>query len=235
VPGVALYAYMTAPVVGLWGEEWLAHGAMTGKFIRPVYDGEVVRVDAEYVDGDTESLTLQLFNAAGDLSAVGEAARHHDQPTASAADFPVHPLPDEKLPAMIAALPEGTVLGSIERTFEGRDTQGEFERFLDEIRADQPIYEKAERLHPAYLPAKGNRILMENVDLGPWIHTATRAWHHGLPRKGEVLSLRGGVAKAYAKRGHELVDLNLAVFGADDTCYATLIHTAIVKPKVVAA
>ena len=231
VPGVALYAYMTAPAVELWGRDWLNHGSMSGKFIHAVYDGEVVCVRPEHPNGDVSALKLQLFNRDGALCAVGEATLHHDQPPADVADFPIHPLPSSKHPATIAALSEGTALGSVAFTFEGRDTPGEFQRFLEEVRAEQSIYEADELLHPAYIAAKGNRILMENVDLGPWIHTATRVWHHDVPNTGDHMTIRGAVEQAYEKRGHEIVELNLALFGDDDRCYASLVHTAIVKPK----
>src|SRR5215471_13199390 len=51
VPGVAVYAYMTAPIVERFGLDWLERGSMQVKFHQPFYEGEVAvvssRVDAE--------------------------------------------------------------------------------------------------------------------------------------------------------------------------------------------
>ena len=39
VPGVGVYAYMTVPAVAALGKDWLERGTMSGKFVKPVYDG----------------------------------------------------------------------------------------------------------------------------------------------------------------------------------------------------
>ena len=40
VPGVGVYAYLTYPVVVAFGREWLERGAMTAKFLKPIYRRE---------------------------------------------------------------------------------------------------------------------------------------------------------------------------------------------------
>src|SRR5690242_8538626 len=73
VPGVAMYAYLTRPVVDSFGPEWLARGAMSAKLIHPIYDGERVRVLAKAASTNPPILELQLFNPADKLCAVGSA------------------------------------------------------------------------------------------------------------------------------------------------------------------
>src|SRR4030095_8366696 len=53
VPGVGLYAYLTRPVADALGREWLERGAMSAKFIKPVYDGENVRARATVGNNDS--------------------------------------------------------------------------------------------------------------------------------------------------------------------------------------
>jgi len=74
VPGVALYAYLTRPVVDTLGLEWVNHGAMKSRFIHPVYDGERVQVKSWIVSTDPMELELELHNKNSSvLCAIGWA------------------------------------------------------------------------------------------------------------------------------------------------------------------
>jgi len=44
VPGVDVYAYLTHLPAEAWGLEWLERGTMRGRFLSPVYEGEIVTV-----------------------------------------------------------------------------------------------------------------------------------------------------------------------------------------------
>jgi hypothetical protein len=46
VPGVEVYAYACHPLVRRWGRDWLAHGRMECRFLKPVYDGRLALVKA---------------------------------------------------------------------------------------------------------------------------------------------------------------------------------------------
>src|SRR5215510_9644816 len=73
VPGVGLYAYMARPAVDALRREWLERGAMSAKFIKPVYDGDLVQARATIMNNDPMELKLELFNPSGDLCAIGYA------------------------------------------------------------------------------------------------------------------------------------------------------------------
>ena len=85
--------------------------------------------------------------------------------------------------------------------------------------------------HPAYLLRQGNFILSRNVALGPWIHTSSEVRNFESGKVGERLSIRGRVARSYEKKGHELAELDLAVFNSRKRCIMKLLHTAIVRLK----
>ncbi len=51
VPGVDVFAYMSHMPVAKWGRDFLARGWMTGRFLKPVYDGETAVVTAEEAGG----------------------------------------------------------------------------------------------------------------------------------------------------------------------------------------
>lgn len=230
VPGVALYAYLTVPIVKTLGEDWLRSGRMSAKFIRPVYDDERVTVSAQPLDDPYPSYQSTLVNSQDELCSVANAWVPADPPGVDISRFPYRPMPEEQREASIEDLPEGTELGSLQIEFHGENTQGEFANFLEEMREELPIYRgKDARLHPAYWVAKANRLLKENVNLGPWIHSASDVQHHALAEPGESIFLNGHVQHAYRKRGHEIVVLELVARGANERVLVHMTHTAIVK------
>lgn len=239
VPGVSLYAYMTVPVMEKYGREFLARGQMQGKFLKPVYDGEAVTASAR-IQHDASRIVCELHNAHGVLCAVGEASLLPSPSPIDISRYPAAPLPprEDRLEPSIAALPTGKILGTLVLTVANYATvEGESGApFVDDVRDPLPIYRGQDAVcHPAWVVAKANRVLMENVALGPWIHTASVTQYLALPAPDEPLSLRGRVAESYEKRGHEFVVLDLALFGSDDRPLAQVTHTAIVRPARVNA
>ena len=235
VPGVGVYAYMTVPVVHALGMAWLERGTMTGKFIKPVYHGEEVRVVAKSVAADVPTIEMSVFNSADVLCAVGEAAL----PTEAAAivDPGRHghaPMPakEARLEPSVDALPVGLLLGSLDWVMGLGKADGEFGTvFADDVCDPLPIYKGAGAMcHPAYITARANALLMANVALGPWIHTASRVRHVALPRDGEPVSLRGYVSAAARKKGHEMVDVDLVWSGGSGRELGHIVHSAIVRP-----
>jgi acyl dehydratase len=223
VPGVGLYAYMARPAVDALGREWLERGAMSGKFIKPVYDGELVQARATIMNNDPIELKLELFNPSGALCAIGYAGL---PPPAAAPDPNEYPdrAIDQLRPASIASFSIGDALGSLEFKL---DLKGEMPKFLDNVVETSPVCDSI--CHPAFWIAQANEILMRNIALGPWIHTASDARHYALARDGERLSLRGRVIDLYERRGHELIVVDLGLFGENGRPVAHIKHTAIIK------
>ncbi|HWQ32942.1 MAG TPA: MaoC family dehydratase [Blastocatellia bacterium] len=227
VPGVGNYAYLTRPAVEALGRDWLARGAMKAKFLKPVYDGERVSARARVSSTDPLTLSLELYNSAGTLCAAGEASLPESVPPLDPAAYPACAPSEPLLPATITALPAGLTLGSLERQLNLAEMET---GFVTEMRDALPLYRGPEAVcHPALLPALANEILMKNVALGPWIHTASEVQHYSLPGDGETLSLQGRIAESYERRGHEFVVLDLALFADAQRLVARIRHTAIVR------
>jgi acyl dehydratase len=231
VPGVGLYAYLTRPVVDALGVDWLARGAIRAKFIHPLYDGEHVRAEAKVVSADPPALELQLLNSEGKLSAVATATMPETLPVLDPRNYPSRALPpeDARWPATIAAVKAGDVLSSLEFRL---DLAGELSRFLEDMVDDSPLYRSADAVcHPAFWIAQANEILMRNIAVGMWIHTASETRHLALAKDGERLSLRGRIVDAFERRGHELVTADLAIFGEAERPIVHIKHTAIIRLK----
>jgi hypothetical protein len=118
------------------------------------------------------------------------------------------------------------VLGSLPFSESPEDAAA---RARKEYLTDLPLFSGLHApYHPAYLLAQANHILMQNVDLGPWIHVSSELVNFSPARAGAALEIRGRIARSYEKRGHEFVDMDLAVFGEGGNAVAGIQHTAIV-------
>jgi hypothetical protein len=223
VPGVGLYAYLTRPVVDALGREWLERGAMSAKFIKPVYDGEKLQARSTIANNDPIEMRLELLNPSGELCAIGSAVLPNSSPALDPNEYPFRP-PAGLRPPSIASFSIGDALGSFEFDL---DMKGEMPKFLDNVVETSPIYHSV--CHPAFWIAQANEILMRNIALGPWIHTASDARHYDLAKDGERLSLRGRVIDLYERRGHEMTVVDLGLFGENDRPIAHIKHTAIIK------
>ena len=226
VPGVGLYAYLTRPVADALGREWLERGAMSAKLIKPVYDGEKVQAQATVVDNDPIELKLGLLNQSAELCAIGSAGLPNSLPAPDPNEYQFCALPNgaQLRAATIAGFSIGDALGSLEFNL---DLKGELSQFLDNVVETSPIYGSV--CHPAFWIAQANEILMRNITLGPWIHTASDARHYALAKDGERLALRGRVIDLYERRGHELIVVDLGLFGENDRHVAHIKHTAIIR------
>ncbi|HEY8460319.1 MAG TPA: MaoC family dehydratase [Blastocatellia bacterium] len=223
VPGVGLYAYLTRPVVDALGRDWLEHGTMSAKFIKPVYDGEEVRARATIAHIDPIELRLELINRSGELCAIGSAGLPDSPDAIDQGAYPFR-APSQLWPASIASLSIGDALGSLEFDL---DMKREMRMFLDNVVETSPIYDAV--CHPAFWIAQANEILMRNIAFGSWIHVASDARHYAIARDGERLSLRGRVSDLYERRGHEMAVVDLGLFGENDRPIARINHAAIIK------
>lgn len=252
VAGVGVFAYMIHPVVEAFGREWLRCGSIQGKLIKPVYHGSRVSVVSACVEDEPGELTFEVLDANGTVCAVGRAGiealgnlgapeAHVSQETAEASaaltgfstpqieNYPHEPLPDaaDRRAPDISAVPAGTVLGSLDESINMAELREKAARDYVET---LPIFIGPEaQFHPAILLEAANHIIMRNVALGPWIHTASRLRNFAIPEDGETVSLRGSVARAFEKKGHHMVELDLAAFGRDGRPLARINHTAIIK------
>ncbi|GAC1528383.1 MAG: hypothetical protein NVS3B12_00260 [Acidimicrobiales bacterium] len=213
VPGVTLYAYLTRPMVELWGTEWLGHGGAEVRFASPVYDGDTVTTDLD-------PPRLELRNSAGSVCASGSA--WVDSPPVEVPDVGFAPLPASRPEASTASLEVGTVLGSVEHRFDATQTSAYLEMIGDEV----GIYRTEGIAHPGWLLLDANQALVANVVLGPWIHVGSRVHNLRAVTDGQQISTRSRVAAEYERKGHRFVKLDVVTM-ADDDAALVVRHTAI--------
>ena len=230
VPGVADYGYLSRAVFQTWGEAWLRGGTMEAKFIKPIYHGEVATATASTEDdsGHADRLTLALLNPAGVRCAVGSASLQADTAAPDIADYPYHaPLaPSERPMPAIKTFGAGRALGAVDYIHDAQEARELSQSlFVEALQSAS-----GETLwHPALCLSCANRIVKENIQLGAWVHTASRVDYFDQPMQGEQVSLRGTVADTYDKRGHIVTELDLAMFADARRALVKIHHTAIIQ------
>ena len=209
VPGVELFASSTSPLVAAWGLPWLSSGQVDLRFRRPVYDGEALVVSLSGAD-------LTVTGPDGVVRCVGSAASAGGLLAGSYVDAP----PPGVLPADPALGPLGTV------TVAG--TVADNDAYLDAIGEPLPLYREQSIAHPGLLLRLVNLLLMRNVALGPWVHTASRCRFLGLATLPADVVVRGTVTEVFRRNGHDYVRYDALVL-ADDRPVLEVDHTAIYR------
>jgi acyl dehydratase len=230
VPGVDVYAYMVHLPVERWGRAFLERGSAECRFASPVYDGETAEV-AGRVDGDAIAIEV---TCGGRSCATGSARLPARAAVAPALDsFPsVSPPAMENRPA---ASPEtlqvGACLGSIPLEAGAEFVAG----YLRDVRETDALYAREGLVHPGTVLRMCNHALVKNVLLGPWIHVGSVVQNHSAARAGETLVARSRVRANYERKGHLFVELDVLVLAGALRPVAEVRHTAIYRPRQVAA
>jgi len=229
VPGVDIYGYMTHQPVARWGRAWLERGIGTCRLLKPVYDGELAAVLAkEIADGVAIEVTSRDTLCATGTAALPATAN----PVPALDSYAVPPpVPIDRPPADEASLAVGTLLG-----MEPLPVTPEFAAdYLRDVRETDPVYARDGLVHPATILRVGNWALRHNVVLGPWIHVGSTVRHFAAAHVGQTITVRGRVVANYDHKGHRFVELDLLVLADDTIAVAHIAHTAIYRPRQVAA
>jgi hypothetical protein len=208
VPGVELFAYLTHPLVDAWGLDFLRQGGVKVRFRRPVYDGELVVARAAPTTA-SDVVDLELRGPDGSVRSTGRAVEAAARPgrldrfVETAAPAALH----EPTPAALTPGP----LGSIDE----RVDEAASESYLTAITETLPAYREQGLVHPGALLRMVNALLVRNVRLGPWIHTASTCTLLGLARVPSTLRAHGIVTETFERNGHEYVRYDALVVSGD--------------------
>jgi len=228
VPGVDVYGYMTHLPVLRWGRAWLERGTAECRFYKPVYDGDIASVAANQADG---GLDISL-ESRGEICATGRAALPDSLPASPSLDlFRRVPQRAERRPADEESLAADSWLGIEPYPITPEATL----RYLADLREAAPIYAEEGLIHPATILRSCNFVLSRNVVLGPWIHTGSRVQHLATAAVGDTLSVRAHITGNYEHKGHRFVELDALVLAGERTPVAHIAHTAIYRPRQIAA
>lgn len=227
VPGVEILAYMMHPAVFKWGRDFLERGRIDGRFVKPVYDGEMADVTAE-VQGDQLAIRVE---SRGQLCATGSASLPSTFEPVSLDGFPDTPAVATRAAVNADSYALGKWLGTAPRSW---DTAA-LKDYLAEVREADPIYTANGLVHPGALQRLMNQVLVQNAILGPWIHVGSNMQLLSAAKIGDALAARAKVTANYEKKGHRFVELDAVVVANGKTPVAHCQHIAIYQPREQAA
>ncbi|MGY8661203.1 hypothetical protein Q3C01_02390 [Bradyrhizobium sp. UFLA05-109] len=227
VPGVDVMAYMMHVPVVRWGRDFLAHGLIEARFVKPVYDGEMADVDAVEHNG---VLTIEVFSR-GELCATGTASLAESAPAVALSDYVEVPAVAERKPVNSATFEVGKWFGITPRRWAGQAAA----EYLTEVRETDPIFAREGLGHPGVIQRVMNRVLVDNTVLGPWIHVGSCMQLLSATRAGDEITARAKVTANYEKKGHRFVEFDALVVANGKTPLAHCQHVAIYQPREEAA
>ena len=187
VAGVTVYAYLTNPVLTLWGVDWLREGSSLVEFKSPVLANELV-----------ECVTV-LNQTSLDVKATV-----NDEVRAQCTAYMKKPSPETSPHSSIESLePEKILLVD------------EWESYGQRVGDDHELYSELGVIHPAVWPALANHIVEKNLVNGAWIHTRSKISHHGLVQIGSVATIESRVINRFeTKTGNRaIIDVSVIVAG----------------------
>jgi hypothetical protein len=227
VPGVDVMAYMMHLPVAHWGRAFLERGLIDARFLKPVYDGEAVEISGGERDG---RLAIELTSR-GELCATGGASLPSVPAEIALVDFRDVGPAAERQPVGASSFAEGSWLGTSPRTWPGATGAA----YRADIRETDPIYAREGLGHPGLLQKLMNRLLVDNVLLGPWIHVGSRMQILSALQLDDEITARAKVVANYEKKGHRFVELDALVIANGKTPLAHCHHVAIYQPRAQAA
>jgi acyl dehydratase len=227
VPGVDVYGYMTHLPVMRWGRAWLERGSAECRFFKPVYDGNAATVTATEAAGALEI----AVESRGVICASGRAALPDAAPAVDIDEFRRVPQRSERPPADEASLPADGWLGLDPYPI----TPAMASQYLADSRESATIYAERGLVHPRDILRSCNFVISRNVLLGPWIHTGSRVKHLRAVPVGNALSVRARITGNYEHKGHRFVEIDALVLIEERIPIAHIAHTAIYRPRQVAA
>ena len=228
VPGVDVYAYMTHLPVERWGRAWLERGTAECRFMKPVYEGSTAVVTAESSDtGIALQVTSQEELCATGTAALPAAASAPPELASFASATP----PENRPPADEVSLAVGKVFGT-----RPLAVSAEFAaEYFQNVRETDTRYASEGLAHPGMILRVCNWTLSHNVALGPWIHVGSAITNFAAARVGDEIAARARVAANYERKGHSFVELDVLVLANGEKPLARVTHTAIYRPRQVAA
>src|SRR5262245_37597479 len=221
VPGVAVFGYMTRPLVADLGPAWLERSIANVRFLKPAYEGDQLRIET-IARSDVHTATCH--NEAGELLAELSVT----QPTAMPpVDSRASLAPARVRPARVEISARAIDVGSPFAAFVVSPTHEENRVYAERVDDDLAVY-SAGLLHPHLLLHWSNLALVQRFVMPVWIHVSSEMRFRRALRVGDPIEIRAVPIEKWERKGHEFVKLYIAylVHGEPAT---EVYHTAIYK------
>jgi len=232
VLGVALYGNMTRALVSRLGEEWLSRAVIEAKFLKPVCDGDRLRIETQLIAGREKerAFSVQMFNETvnNELSAVMESAVPDPFPESD----PTSQLqPNEwEGPVTQRRTWDTVITGKAYRSFKHTLRAEDNTYWKGVLGDDVGIYEQGGHapIHPSHVLRQvqmgyNNQFIGDNA-----VHSSTRAVIHKMLCVGDEVTLLTVPLSKWEKKQNHWLTTYCAVKRGEEVC-AEIFHTQIIK------
>ncbi len=238
VGGVSLYAYASELIVALLGPRWLQAGRASVRFVRPVYDGETVNIVATRTsapsDGDGLRLEYAIVGPEGQTCVLGDAALGEGAAPSAAwsyAPWPGRASLHGSRPALTpASVPLGVALDPRTAVFDAETVQ----QYADDHEDAGPWYHGGSVfglpiVPPGLIAGQVARLLRENFEYGPSVHTASEIQHLAVPLAGGAYTIDAAIVETFEKRGSDYLVADVLVRDHNQQPVTRIRHSSIFR------
>jgi hypothetical protein len=230
VPGVTVSAYLIHPAVEAWGAAWLERGSAHVVVHSPVYDRETFRV--KVVDPTDVGYEAELSDDRDTrcASAQVELPTRAPEPPKRRGDPPLSPDADRPVASreVMEALRDRGLASMHIRWTE----KAEISRYLRDPEQMPALFREQGLADPSFVLGLTNWVLSRSVRMSPWLHLQTDSQNYRSISMGTSLVVEAAIVDLFEKKGHEFVDVDVAVFDeADDTALSSARLRAIYKMR----
>jgi acyl dehydratase len=220
VPGVAVYGYLTHPLVERFGERWLSHSVSSVRFLKPAYEGDVLTISTEEV---ATGHRTRCCNAAGVLLAELDSQVPQTLPEPHDQGVFDH---DSKAAERIPMEWDSVLPGQPFLPWHWQITEDGNRSYADRVSDTQAIYRTA--AHPHWLLAIANYALVREFIMPAWIHVGSEVRFREPLKVGDTVQVQAVPLEKWERKGHQFVKLYLA-YHRDSVLTTEIFHTAIFR------
>lgn len=206
VPGIDIYAYLAGLALAAWGRDWLWRGALRSQSLRPVYDNEVLQIEAGPLEHSAqgESVALTVRNPQDTVVAEGRASMSNEpRPAPALAEFPLVPRSQPVPPGAPQDLRPGMRFSAQPELL----TPAQTAQAADEFFEPSPLYRDEGLVHPGYLQRYALRQAHASyAHATPPIYISAEGEHYAAARAGEPLNVSGVIQKLWERNGHHYME-----------------------------
>jgi len=232
VLGVANYGNMTRALVAHFGEEWLGHAVIDVKFLKPVCEGDRLRIETLPVAGREQerAFAVTAYNETMGNEVAARMTTEAPNPFPNA-DPSATLAPNEwEGPVTQRRTWDNIVIGQAYRSLRlelGAQDNAYWQGVLED---DLPLYCQGNRapLHPAHVLrlvqlGYNNQFIGDNA-----VHSASRAVIRRMLRVGDQVHILTAPLAKWEKKQNHWLTVYCAISVAGDLC-AEVFHTQIIK------
>ena len=230
VPGVTVSAYLCHPAVDSWGLDWLTRGRAHVRVVSPLYDGEQLKIGI--LKQSATAYSAELVRPGGIVSASAELRLVNTEAKAPARRGDRIAGPDYVAPkANVEHWSHLQQQGCHAVCYRWGDENAMCSYLRDHSLMPELLQETGGGFaNMSFILGISNWVLASNAYMNPWVHLETTSQNFAPIPSGTSIVAEMVVREFYAKRGHEFVDVEVALYDeSDDTCLATIALRAIYK------